>query len=712
MLLFWKAGPEMHCVDELDAKTKQAMSAAAAADAATDKLQSAQHQVKGLELQLGQTQSALQSLKDKQLADQQKALASEASLTLTLKGKDSQLDSVRESLRAAEAKLQPLQEESANVEALEEQMQSLQAELKTEREAHNSLKQQHAEAITEAAATSNNLNAAVKSKSAEMKKVAKVLSAKATELQEAKVTLKEAQDQVTALQGSVELKDSSERLRVELEQQQHTQHEEAAAAREEELKSNVARKDTECQQACTALAVAEASLKKLTTDHEASCAKVIALEATVKELTNRSVDLQQQLQQQTEALTNLQQQHASAQQALSTKEAEAAAGVTEHESQLDMLRQCLSVKGAKVQEVTAALELSNQQVGALQAAAKTPRQASSEQASRQTDVLSVLSDDNMSAAETTQSEQLKRQAGADSAKISQLQQQVKDDSTKVSQLESHTEHLRKMLGDKNTQYSQLLQQHQALQAMAAEASQEGDQQEADSRQKDAVIQQLQQRLVTTQHLLAEPAERPAPASGSRALPEAPAGAAGNRPPIQQEGQPEASPLSSPTLNLATPTSTNRITSGKQATTRSVQNSRPMTASTWSVAQPAAIAVSTKAVSPPSLSMPVGSVYNPLAGQPDLDDHNDHNDHSSRSKLRPLSPQLSGLISDSDSNTDSGTGDEVEAGLGIMPHVHDQVVRRVASLSMPDALGQKEAAAGGEEALQVSLVPIGHIICHT
>lgn len=86
---------------------------------------------------------------------------------------------------------------------------------------------------------------------------------------------------------------------------------------------------------------------------------------------------------------------------------------------------------------------------------------------------------------------MQQQTGDDSARITQLQQQATLDSTKVAQLERHAERLRKILGDKDTQYSQLLQQHQTLQAMATEVSQEGDQQEADLKQKDDVIQQLQ-----------------------------------------------------------------------------------------------------------------------------------------------------------------------------------------------------------------------------
>lgn len=110
-------------------------------------------------------------------------------------------------------------------------------------------------------------------------------------------------------------------------------------------------------------------------------------------------------------------------------------------------------------------------------------------------------------AESSAVAQVQQQTGDDSARITQLQQQATLDSTKVAQLERHAERLRKILGDKDTQYSQLLQQHQTLQAMATEVSQEGDQQEADLKQKDDVIQQLQQQLSDAQQILAE---KPAP----------------------------------------------------------------------------------------------------------------------------------------------------------------------------------------------------------
>lgn len=106
---------------------------------------------------------------------------------------------------------------------------------------------------------------------------------------------------------------------------------------------------------------------------------------------------------------------------------------------------------------------------------------------------------------------------------------------------------------------------------------------------------------------------------------------------------------------------------------------------------------------PSLSMPAGSVDNPLAGQPDLDDH-DPNDHSSRSQLRPLSPQLSGLISDSDSDTDDCTVIDGAAGLVVVPHAQHQSASMKSAASMPDVLDQKKVARGGEGGLKMVSAP--------
>ena len=361
-----------------------------------------------------------------------------------------------------------------------------------------------------------------------------------------------------------------------------------------------------------------------------------------------------------------------------------------------------------MREVTAALEASKQQINVLQAAAKAIQQASTDQASRQVSVLSI----DQSAAESVQSEQLSRQAEADSAEISQLHQQVRDESTKVSQLQSHAEHLCKKRRHKSTQYSQLLKQHQVLQAMAAEASQEGDQQEEDLRQKDAVIQQLQQQLVAAQQILAEGTEGPAPAHGTweGPAPLAPAVSTGSRPPTQQASQSATRSLFSPPSdpNL-TPTSTNRGNSQKQQglhslpINRSLQTTRAITAPATSTAQPAATAVSARAVPSSSLSMPEGSVDNPLAGQPDLDDHDDQ---ISSSKLRPLSPQLSGLISDSDSGTDSGTDDEGTAGHTVRQHTRDQQVSSTPPPAFASAADRQQQSMAAQDAWPQEVQQVG------
>ena len=688
-------------------------SAAAAAKAATERLQLAQEQVNAHQQQLSQTQSALQSFKDQQLANQQRALASEAKLTLTVKDKASQLNALKQSLSAAEADLQKLQAESANTKDLQQQVQGLQAELTTEREAHSKLRQQHAAAITEATGTCNSLNAAVKAKSANVQKVAKALSAKDNELQQAKASLQEAQDQAAALQCSVQ-ELGSRALQGKLEQQQRalsdlqqqqTEREQAAADKEEELRRSFLSKDAEYQQASTALAAAEASIRELTVDYEASCAKVAALEATVQELTDCSKKLQQQVLDQ---MSDLQQQHATTRQALSSKESETAAGITDHESQFDELKQSLSAKNTEVQKVKAALKASKQQVDALQVAAKSLQKASTDEASRQ---LGVLSNDQ-SATESVQSEQLRCQAEADSAKISQLEQKVNDESSKVSQLKSHAEHLRKNLDDRIAQYNQLVKQHQALQAMAAEASQEGDQQEEDLRQKDTVIQQLQQQLIAAQRILAEGVEGPAHAhgTGDGRLPLAPAVPTCNTRPIKQAGQSGASPSfrapSDPNLTPISTLSNMRIAHKQQVlhlppVNRSLETTRANTEPALSSAQPTATAVSTRGVSSSCLRMPEGSVHNPLAGQPDLDD--DH-DQISTSKLRPLSPQLSGSINHSDSSTE----DEGTAGPVILQCIHDQQVSSTPPSAFTSAADWKQQSTAGQDTLPQKMQQVGRI----
>lgn len=686
---FLRGQLQMHYVGKFAAKSEEASSAVAAAETITGELHSAHEQVRSLQSQLSQAQSLVQSLKEQQLADQQRALASQASLTVNLKDKTSQLDSMRDTLSALTAKLQQVQASSADTEALQQQTQRLQAELNAECEAHDSLKQKHAGALAEAASTSSSLSSALESKSAELKKAAQALVAKDSELQEAVASLKKSQDQASALQARVqELMDSSQDLQSKLDQQQlacadlqkqHTERKQAAAAKEADLMCIISSKETEHQKASASLAEAEANLKALTTHHEVSCGEVASLEVNVEELTQRCVQLQQQLQSQTDLLTRLQQEHPQARQAPSSEDGEVAASITDLESQLQTLRQSLSAKDAEVLALQQALH---------------------EQATAKTEL----------------SQQQTHQADAAAAEISQLQQQVTAASTKVKQLESHTEHLRKMLGDRTSQYSQLLAQHQALQAMAAEAAQEGDQQEADLRQKDNVIQQLQQQLLTAQHILDGTTARREPAQGA-ILPSAPTVLEDNTVPTHQAGQCKALPTVDPTPNLATPTSTNNsVTTGKQQvpclhpTSRGLQAITPVTrpASLGGNLQPAPTNVSAKAAVSPSLSMPAGSVTNPLAGQPDLDNR-DPNDHSSRSKLRPLSPQLSGLISDSDSDTNDCTYIEDPAGLVVVPHAQHQAASMQSAASMPDVCNQKKGARGGERGLKVVSAPSSHAL---
>lgn len=565
----------MHCVGKVAAKSEEASSAVAVAETLTGELHSAQEQVKSLQSQLSKAQSLIQNLKGQQLADQQKALASQASLTVNLKDKTSQMNSMRDSLSAVHANLQQLQASSADTEALQRQTQSLQAKLKAEREVHDSLRRKHAGALAKAAGTSSSLRSTLESKSAELKKVAQALVAKDIELQEAVAPLEEAQDQVAALQAHVqELMDSAQDLQSKLDQQQlvcadlhkqHTKRDQAATAKEADLMRIISSKEAEHQKASAASAAADARLKVLTTDHEVRCGKVPSLEATVEEFTQHSVELQQQLQSQTALLSQLQQEHPHARQAPSSGDGEVAASVTDLESQLHTLRQSLPAKDAEVL--------------ALQQALHEPL-----------------------AAKTDLSEQQTHQADAASARTSQLQQQVAAGSTKVKQLESHIEHLRKMLGDKTTQCSQLLAQHRALQAMAAEAAQEGDQEEADLKQKDHVIQQLQRQLLTAHRILDGTTARPEPAQGA-IPPPAPTGPKDKTMPTQQAGQRKARSLSpsvlDPALSLATQTSRASNTSPYQQlscpclTSTGIQTLNPVrkSASLAWTAQPVPITVS-------------------------------------------------------------------------------------------------------------------------
>ena len=298
---------------------------------------------------------------------------------------------------------------------------------------------------------------------------------------------------------------------------------------------------------------------------------------------------------------------------------------------------------------------------------------------------------------STQPAQSSLPANGDFVRISQLQNQAKIDSTKISQLERHSENLRKTLSAKDAQYAQLLHQHQALQAMATEASQEGDQQEADLQEQLLVIRQLQQQLLTAQQAFAKAADAAAgPGSRPSATPAAVAASPAvhstavstEAPTVQQAAKPQGK------TPLVTGNSPQRLKRSVSAST-SLPASVSAASSTITIAsQPAAVtkadAVSLGAhgtleqtsVVSPSLSMPQGSVDNLLAGQPDLDDLDDYD---SRSKMRLLLPQLSGLASDSDSashgssDSDSDTGSITQGDAGKQSSEHPQPVKTASSM---------------------------------
>ena len=102
-------------------------------------------------------------------------------------------------------------------------------------------------------------------------------------------------------------------------------------------------------------------------------------------------------------------------------------------------------------------------------------------------------------------------------------------------------------------------------------------------------------------------------------------------------------------------------------------------------------------------MPEGSVDNPLAGQPDLDDLNDQ---ISSSKLRSLSPQLSDLSSDSDSCTDNETDNEGTAGPGVLQHTHDQQVLFKPPPAFASAADWKQQTTASQDASPQEMQQVG------
>ena len=160
-----------------DVKSQQATVSAEAEQAAAAKLQAAQEQIKAFTAQLAKSQSVNQTLRQQRTAEQ-KALATQASMSVTLKSKTAELATTKASLSASQASLQQLQADSVASGRLHEQVQCLQAKVKAQEDELAALKQQHATVIAEAADSASSLRASADAKAAELTQVSAALSAK------------------------------------------------------------------------------------------------------------------------------------------------------------------------------------------------------------------------------------------------------------------------------------------------------------------------------------------------------------------------------------------------------------------------------------------------------------------------------------------------------------------------------------------------------
>lgn len=606
-------------------------------------------------------------------------MSDEANLNSALSAKDSELRGIQVALASSQAMAAAGRSE---VTSLQEQVTNLQAKLRQAEDAHNTLQQLQADSQHEAGEHASSLTAAVEAKALELDQVATSLVDKEAELLQLTASLKEAQDQVAVLQTAlVEQQSSSKSQEAKLSKaqlafkklkRQHEDFQQTASAKEAELVNAAQAKDAELQQAAQVAAAQAATLQELTTAQQASIDRVASLETAIQELTTQHEGLQQQL-----AYDALKLQHVSVQANVFSTEADSAADTKALHSELSQLRETVAQK-----ELTALLRSSERHISHLQSASEAANQSLRDRQHQadeqdtsaepdladQPDVPGVArSDDPASRPDAVGS----ANQGAHRLPVDSRGTQTTDSGNTTSISIDQTHKLQKLLGKVEKKYNQLKHEHSALnkqhQAAIAKLA-EADKAlienelmdarfhklEASLTEKDDVIHQLQLEM-------AKPTATPTAdqsTSTDAVMPNASVESQHSDIHASQVTATKVSHLIASGSSRSPATSDRSISSLQEWPLKqaSLAGAREDESDVEGISGSSHLAAGTSAG---SLSMPEGSVNNPLAHQPEQDDH------QTPAGMLPLSPQLSSHTVNTDTEGDADSKFEVPASGGVV-----------------------------------------------
>ena len=606
-------------------------------------------------------------------------MSDEANLNSALSAKDSELRGIQVALASSQAMAAAGRSE---VTSLQEQVTNLQVKLRQAEDAHNTLQQLQADSQHEAGEHASSLTAAVEAKALELDQVATSLVDKEAELLQLTASLKEAQDQVAVLQTAlVEQQSSSKSQEAKLSKaqlafkklkRQHEDFQQTASAKEAELVNAAQAKDAELQQAAQVAAAQAATLQELTTAQQASIDRVASLETAIQELTTQHEGLQQQL-----AYDALKLQHVSVQANVFSTEADSAADTKALHSELSQLRETVAQK-----ELTALLRSSERHISHLQSASEAANQSLRDRQHQadeqdtsaepdladQPDVPGVArSDDPASRPDAVGS----ANQGAHRLPVDSRGTQTTDSGNTTSISIDQTHKLQKLLGKVEKKYNQLKHEHSALnkqhQAAIAKLA-EADKAlienelmdarfhklEASLTEKDDVIHQLQLEM-------AKPTATPTAdqsTSTDAVMPNASVESQHSDIHASQVTATKVSHLIASGSSRSPATSDRSVSSLQEWPLKqaSLAGAREDESDVEGISGSSHLAAGTSAG---SLSMPEGSVNNPLADQPEQDDH------QTPAGMLPLSPQLSSHTVNTDTEGDADSKFEVPASGGVV-----------------------------------------------
>ena len=587
-----------------------------------------------------------------------------------LRVKDSELRDIQVALASSQAMAAAGQSE---LTTLQEQVTNLQAKLNKAEDPHNTLQQLQADSQQEAGAHASSLMEAVEAKALELDQVAASLSGKDAELLQLTASLKEAQDQAAALQtalteqqsssNSQEAKLNKAQLAFKKLKRQHEDFQQTASAKEAELVNAGQARDAELQQAAQAAAAQAATLQGLTTAQQASIDESVSLKTALQELTSQHQVLQQQLVDQQQAYDELKLQHVSAQANMFGTEANSAADTKAMRCELSQLRETVAQKEASLEELTALLRSSERQMSQLQSASEAAKQSLHSEQHQADEQVTSAEPDLTDVPGMARSDSPASQPDAVGSCVLPVEQesrgtQTTDMGNTASTSVNQTQKLQKLLGKAEKQHNQLKHEHSTLskqyQAATAKLA-EADKALIEIELMDAHLHELEvsltERDVVIHHLRLELAKQTATpradqsTSTDAVMPDALV--------ELQCSDVYAKPVTAPKVSHLIASGNSRSFATSDRSISSLQH-LPLKQASLAGAQEDESDVESNPSSSPvaagtsagSLSMPEGSVNNPLADQPE------HCDHPTPVGMLPLSPQLSSYTVNSDKEGDA------------------------------------------------------------